>query len=66
MKQALENAEVNLDEVDYINAHGTSTPTNDRIETLAIKTLFGEQAYKTPVSSTKSMIGHALGGIGSA
>ncbi len=64
MKQALENAEVNLDEVDYINAHGTSTPTNDRIETLAIKTLFGEQAYKTPVSSTKSMIGHALGGSG--
>lgn len=64
MKHALDDAGVNLDDVDYINAHGTSTPTNDRIETLAIKTLFGEQAYKVPVSSTKSMIGHALGGSG--
>lgn len=64
MKLALADAEVNLDDVDYINAHGTSTPTNDRIETLAIKTLFGEQAYKTPVSSTKSMIGHSLGASG--
>lgn len=65
MKSALDDAGVNLDDVDYINAHGTSTPTNDRIETLAIKTLFGEQAYKTPVSSTKSMIGHSLGASGS-
>lgn len=65
MKRALADAEVNLDDVDYINAHGTSTPTNDRIETLAIKGLFGDQAYKTPVSSTKSMIGHSLGASGS-
>lgn len=64
MKYALDDAQVNLDDVDYINAHGTSTPTNDRIETLAIKKLFGEQAYKTPVSSTKSMIGHSLGASG--
>ena len=64
MKLALADANVNLDDVDYINAHGTSTPTNDRIETLAIKGLFGEQAYKTPVSSTKSMIGHTLGASG--
>lgn len=64
MKLALADAEVNLDDVNYINAHGTSTPTNDRIETLAIKGLFGEQAYKTPVSSTKSMIGHTLGASG--
>ena len=64
MKHALDDAGVNLDDVDYINAHGTSTPTNDRIETLAIKTLFGEQAYKVPVSSTKSMIGHSLGASG--
>lgn len=64
MKLALADANVNLDDVDYINAHGTSTPTNDRIETLAIKGLFGEQAYKTPISSTKSMIGHSLGASG--
>lgn len=64
MKRALKDAQVNLDDVDYINAHGTSTPTNDRIETMAIKGLFGEQAYKIPVSSTKSMIGHSLGGSG--
>lgn len=64
MRLALADAGVNLDDVDYINAHGTSTPTNDRIETLAIKTLFGEQAYKTPISSTKSMIGHSLGASG--
>ena len=64
MKLALADAQVNLDDVNYINAHGTSTPTNDRIETLAIKGLFGEQAYKTPVSSTKSMIGHTLGASG--
>jgi 3-oxoacyl-[acyl-carrier-protein] synthase II len=65
MRRALADAEVELDDVDYINAHGTSTPTNDRIETLAIKGLFGEQAYKIPVSSTKSMIGHSLGASGS-
>ena len=65
MEWALKDACVELDEVDYINAHGTSTPINDRLETLAIKRLFGEQAYKVPISSTKSMIGHALGASGS-
>ena len=48
----------------YINAHGTSTPKNDLAETLAIKKVFGEPAAKVPISSTKSMIGHALGGAG--
>uniref|UniRef100_A0A7V2EFD0 Beta-ketoacyl-ACP synthase II n=1 Tax=Thermoanaerobaculum aquaticum TaxID=1312852 RepID=A0A7V2EFD0_9BACT len=64
MKWALEDARVSLDEVDYINAHGTSTPLNDVIETMAIKRLFGDQAYKIPISSTKSMIGHAFGAAG--
>ena len=64
MRWALENAGVGIDEVDYINAHGTSTPKNDYVETLAIKSLFGERAYSVPISSTKSMIGHALGGAG--
>ncbi len=64
MRWALENAGVGIDEVDYINAHGTSTPKNDHVETLAIKSLFGERAYDVPISSTKSMIGHALGGAG--
>ena len=64
MRWALQDAGVALDELDYINAHGTSTPKNDLSETLAIKKLFGEQAYKIPVSSTKSMIGHVLGGAG--
>ncbi len=64
MKWALEDAGVALDEVDYINAHGTSTPLNDVIETMAIKRLFGDQAYKIPISSTKSMIGHAFGAAG--
>ena len=64
MRLALNDAGVGLDQVDYINAHGTSTPLNDIAETQAIKSLFGERAYKIPVSSTKSMIGHALGGAG--
>jgi beta-ketoacyl-acyl-carrier-protein synthase II len=64
MRWSLENAGVGLNEVDYINAHGTSTQMNDSVETLAIKTLFGEQAYNIPVSSTKSMTGHAMGGAG--
>lgn len=64
IKRALDNAGVELDEVDYINAHGTSTPINDAAETKAIKAVFGEQAYKIPVSSTKSMVGHSLGASG--
>ena len=64
MRWALENAGITTAEVDYINAHGTSTPLNDAVETMAIKSLFGEQAYSVPISSTKSMIGHALGGAG--
>jgi 3-oxoacyl-[acyl-carrier-protein] synthase II len=64
MKRAICKAGIPPDEVNYINAHGTSTPYNDRLETLAIKTLFGDHAYKMAVSSTKSMTGHLLGGAG--
>jgi 3-oxoacyl-[acyl-carrier-protein] synthase II len=64
MRGAVEDAGMGLDEVDYINAHGTSTPPNDRSETAAIKTLFGERAYQIPVSSTKSMTGHLMGAGG--
>jgi beta-ketoacyl-acyl-carrier-protein synthase II len=64
MKWALEDAHLSPDSIGYINAHGTSTPQNDAMETLAIKNVFGEQAYNIPISSTKSMIGHALGGAG--
>ena len=64
MKQALENANLDLRAVGYINAHGTSTPLNDKSETAAIKTVFGEQAYNVPISSTKSMTGHLLGASG--
>lgn len=64
MRLALADAGVALGEVDYINAHGTSTPLNDAIETIAIKRLFGEYAYLIPISSTKSMIGHSLGASG--
>jgi len=65
MQMALADAQVPLDQVDYINAHGTSTPLNDALETVAIKRLFGDLAYKIPISSTKSMIGHSLGAAGS-
>ena len=65
MKLAISDAGVALDEVDYINAHGTSTPMNDAVETVAIKRLFGDRAYQIPISSTKSMIGHSLGASGS-
>ena len=61
MKWALQDAGVEPAEVDYINAHGTSTPLNDAVETMAIKKLFGDHAYTVPISSTKSMIGHSLG-----
>jgi 3-oxoacyl-[acyl-carrier-protein] synthase II len=64
MKRALRDAGVDITAVSYINAHGTSTPLNDFTETLAIKTVFGEQAYNVPISSTKSMIGHSMGGAG--
>jgi 3-oxoacyl-[acyl-carrier-protein] synthase II len=64
MKMAIRKAGIQPDEVNYINAHGTSTPYNDRLETMAIKKCFGEHAYKMAVSSTKSMTGHLLGGAG--
>ncbi len=64
MKQAIEEAGVDLKEISYINAHGTSTPYNDKFETLAIKKVFENDAYNVPVSSTKSMIGHLLGASG--
>lgn len=65
MRWALDDAKVNRREIEYINAHGSSTAANDIIETLAIKQVFGEDAYHIPVSSTKSMIGHAMAGCGS-
>jgi 3-oxoacyl-[acyl-carrier-protein] synthase II len=64
MQKALNDAKVQPEEVGYINAHGTSTPYNDKFETMAIKKTFGEHAYKVPISSTKSMTGHLLGAAG--
>jgi len=64
IKMALRDAELGLDAIDYINAHGTSTAVNDRVETLAIKEVFGQRAYEIPVSSTKSMMGHLIAAAG--
>jgi 3-oxoacyl-[acyl-carrier-protein] synthase II len=64
VRRALNKARIKPDEVDYINAHGTSTPLNDKMETKAIKTVFGDYAYKIPISSTKSMMGHLVGSAG--
>jgi 3-oxoacyl-[acyl-carrier-protein] synthase II len=64
MRRALQKAELRPDQVDYINAHGTSTPYNDRTETYAIKDCFAERAYRVPISSIKSMIGHTMGAAG--
>ena len=65
IRRALEDAHISIDGVDYINAHGTATPLGDLSETNAIKSIFGERAYKIPISSTKSMIGHMMGAAGS-
>ncbi len=64
MRRALEQAEASPEDISYVNAHGTSTPMNDRFETEALKAVFGEEAYKIKVSSTKSMTGHLLGAAG--
>jgi 3-oxoacyl-[acyl-carrier-protein] synthase II len=64
MTNALRNAGVNVDEVQYVNAHGTSTPLGDKAETIAVKRAFGEHAHRLVVNSTKSMTGHLLGAAG--
>lgn len=64
MRNALRDAAINADQVDYINAHGTSTPAGDIAETRAVKSVLGDHAYRTPISSTKSMTGHMLGAAG--
>jgi 3-oxoacyl-[acyl-carrier-protein] synthase II len=66
MKMAIDNSGINEEQISYINAHGTSTPYNDKNETEAIKTIFKEKAYNIPISSTKSMTGHMLGAAGAA
>src|SRR3989338_447987 len=65
MQLALKSANVSPDEIDYINAHWTSTPLNDKTETMIIKKIFGKRAYEIPISATKSMIGHLIGAAGS-
>jgi 3-oxoacyl-[acyl-carrier-protein] synthase II len=64
MRLALKRACLTPDDVDYVNAHGTSTPMNDRFETQGLKAVFGKRAYQVPISSSKSMIGHLLGAAG--
>jgi 3-oxoacyl-[acyl-carrier-protein] synthase II len=64
MSRALEDSRLSPEQIDYVNAHGTSTPMNDRVETLAIKKVFAKRAYEVPVSSTKSMIGHTISAAG--
>ena len=64
MQAALDNAGISPQEIDYINAHGTSTPLGDKAETKAVKTVFGDHAYQVSISSTKSQLGHSLGASG--
>ena len=64
MNKALKKANLNCEDIDYINAHGTSTPTNDKVETLAIKKVFGDHSYNLKINSTKSIIGHSSGAAG--
>jgi 3-oxoacyl-[acyl-carrier-protein] synthase II len=64
MKLAIEKADMDISQIDYINAHGTSTQLNDKMETQAIKSVFGKAAYQIPISSTKSMLGHLIGATG--
>jgi 3-oxoacyl-[acyl-carrier-protein] synthase II len=64
MRLALKDAEVSAEEIDYVNTHGSSTPLNDTTETLAIKQVLGDRAYKIPLSGTKGYYGHALGASG--
>jgi 3-oxoacyl-[acyl-carrier-protein] synthase II len=64
MMEGMKESGIGPSQIDYINAHGTGTPLNDKVETISIKKLFGERAYSVPVSSIKSMVGHCLGSAG--